>query len=161
MGQAVTSFSWKQERDPFLYTRERTSRHPPRDMRCSSPETALELHTEESGHCYSAYSSFHQPTGPALFLDNAHREITATTWKKKEAKSRSLHTSGDQLLQQLSLRQGLPQSPNWAKTQTQLWAGEGWRRALQGLSLPAWVEGLWEGNKLSELFFIFIPPPPT
>lgn len=77
--------------------------------------------------------------------------------ERKEAKSRSLHTSGEQLLQQLSLRQGLPQSPNWAKTQPQLCAGEGWRRALQGLSLPARVEGLREDNEFSEFLFFLFP----
>lgn len=59
-------------------------RESPRNVWCSSLETALELQREESGHCYPTYSSFHQPTGPALFLDNAHREITVTTWKKRK-----------------------------------------------------------------------------
>lgn len=60
-------------------------------------------------------SSFHCPPCPALFLDNAHRETTVTIWKRK-AKSRSLHESGDQPVQQLPPREGLLQSPNRAKT---------------------------------------------
>lgn len=157
MGQAVTPFSWKQEGDPFLYTRDRTSHHPPRDVQCSSPEPALESHTEESGHCYPACSPFHQPTGPALFLDNAHREITVTTWKKRKLNPDPCTRLGTSYYSSChwdkgcrSHRTGPRPSPGSVR--------RGMETCLARLVPACMGKGLWEGNEFSGFsFFLSFP----
>lgn len=97
---------------------ERKNCHPPARRVVQSPRNSLELHREQGSHFSAACSSLHRPPCPTLFLDKVCRESAVTLWER-EAKSRSLHMSGDQRLGQLSPRQGLPQSPNWAKTRSQ------------------------------------------